>query len=124
MAARAALPRCFDEAVRVRLILVARGTPTVRVTTGLETVGGNIGVIAGGDIAGTLAALPMPEGSESEPFGPRAFAGPGGIPLTPASCAGISEGAATSPATTTSSPSVPVVHRREKIEAGFAAVMI
>jgi hypothetical protein len=43
------------------------------------------GLIAGGGIAGTLAALPMPLGSLTEPLRPRAFAGPGGMPLTPAS---------------------------------------
>jgi hypothetical protein len=50
--------------------------------------------MTGGGIAGTLAALPMPLGSLTEPFNPRAFAGPGGMPLTPASWAGAIEGAA------------------------------
>ena len=36
----------------------------------------------------TLPVLPMPLGSLIEPLSPRAFAGPGGMPLTPASWAG------------------------------------
>lgn len=62
-------------------------------------MGGITGVIVGGAIAGTLPALPMPLGSLTEPLRPRAFAGPGAIPLTPASCAGALEGAARSPST-------------------------
>jgi hypothetical protein len=50
--------------------------------------------MVGGGIAGTLAALPMPLGSLTEPLRPRAFAGPGGIPLSPASWAGDLPGAA------------------------------
>jgi hypothetical protein len=50
--------------------------------------------MVGGGSAGTLAALPMPLGSLTEPLRPRAFAGPGGMPLTPASWAGDLPGAA------------------------------
>jgi hypothetical protein len=49
--------------------------------------------MVGGGSAGTLAALPMPLGSLTEPLRPRAFAGPGGMPLTPASWAGDRPGA-------------------------------
>lgn len=48
-------------------------------------MGGVRGVIAGGGIAGTLAAFPVPLGSLTELLSPRAFAGAGGMPLTPAS---------------------------------------
>ena len=75
------------------------------------------GVMAGGGIAGTLAALPMPLGSATEPLSPRAFPGPGGMPLTPASWAGDLEGAATRPRTATASnAALPAIHPREKIE--------
>jgi hypothetical protein len=50
--------------------------------------------MVGGGSAGTLAALPMPLGSLTEPLSPRAFAGPGGMPLTPASWARDVPGAA------------------------------
>ena len=60
----------------------------------LSGVGTGTGVMTGGGIAGTLAALTMPLGSLTEPFNPRAFAGPGGMPLTPASWAGDLEGGA------------------------------
>jgi hypothetical protein len=82
-AARADARRNLDAANRVRLIFTARCTGGEG-----DTTGGITGVIAGGGIAGTLAALPMPLGSLTEPFSPRAFAGPGGMPLTPASWAG------------------------------------
>jgi hypothetical protein len=52
------------------------------------------GLIAGGAIAGSLPALPMPLGSLTEPLRPRAFAGPEGMPLTPASWPNDLEGAA------------------------------
>jgi hypothetical protein len=73
------------------------------------------GVMTGGGIAGTLAALPMPLGSLTEPFNPRAFAGPGGIPLTPASWAGA--GVASRPSTATlMNATLPSIHPREKVE--------
>jgi hypothetical protein len=62
-------------------------------------VAGITGLMAGGAIAGTLAALPMPLGSLTEPLSPRALAGPGGMPLTPASWAGNDEGTASQLAT-------------------------
>jgi hypothetical protein len=78
-------------------------------------------VIVGDGSAGTLAALPMPLGSLTEPFSPRAFPGPGGIPLTPASCAGDRPGAASRPTTAKASNAVlPVIHPRENIETGCA----
>jgi hypothetical protein len=87
-------------------------------------VGGITGVMVGGGIAGTLAALPMPLGSLTEPLSPRAFAGPGGMPLTPASWAGDLEGAARTERTATvSNAALPVIHIREKIETGCAWFM-
>jgi hypothetical protein len=77
--------------------------------TGGAMLGGVIGMTVGGGSAGTLAALPMPEGSLTEPLSPRALPGPGGMPLTPASCAGAAAGAARTE-TTASAAS----HRREK----------
>jgi hypothetical protein len=73
--------------------------------------------MAGGGIAGTLAALPIPLGSLIEPLSPRAFPGPGGMPLTPASWAGDLEGAARRHRTATASnAALPAIHRRQKIE--------
>jgi len=84
-------------------------------------VGGLTGLIAGGGIAGTLAALPMPLGSLTEPLGPRAFAGPGAMPLTPASWAGDLPGAARrTKIATLANAALPVIHPREKIETGCA----
>jgi hypothetical protein len=81
--------------------------------------------MTGGGIAGTLAALPMPLGSLTEPFNPRAFAGPGGMPLTPASWAGAIEGMARRPSTATlMTATLPIVHPREKIETGCARFMM
>jgi len=87
-------------------------------------VGGITGVMVGDGIAGTLAALPIPLGSLTEPLSPRAFAGPGGMPLTPASWAGNLPGAArTERSATVSNAALPVIHIREKIETGCARVM-
>ncbi len=87
-------------------------------------MGGVTGAIVGGGIAGTLAALPMPLGSLTEPFGPRAFAGPGGMPLTPASWAGDLAGVARSARTATlTNATLPVTHPREKIETSCACLM-
>ena len=87
-------------------------------------MGGITGDMDGGGIAGTLAALPMPLGSLTEPLSPRAFPGPRGMPLTPASCAGDLAGAARTqriamPATAT----LRVIDPRLKIEAGCARRM-
>jgi hypothetical protein len=77
--------------------------------------------MVGGGNAGTLAALPMPLGSLTEPFSPRAFAGPGGMPLTPASWAGDLPGTASRPNTAkASNAALPLIHPREKIETGCA----
>jgi len=87
-------------------------------------VGGVTGAIVGGGIAGTLAALPMPLGSLTEPFGPRAFAGPGGMPLTPASWAGDLPGAAGRERTTTvTSATLPIILPRERIETSCARLI-
>jgi hypothetical protein len=76
-----------------------------------DKAGGVAGAIFGGAIAGTLAALPMPLGSLTEPFSPRAFAGPGGMPLTPASWAGDPEGAASRPNTArVRNARLPIIH--------------
>src|SRR5713101_8416275 len=87
-AARTAVRPDPDPAYLVRLILTMAGTGPVRVTTGDDRLGTGTGLRSGCGSAGTLAALPMPLGSLTEPFSPRAFAGPGGMPLTPASWAG------------------------------------
>jgi hypothetical protein len=74
--------------------------------------------------AGILAALPMPLGSLTEPLSPRAFAGPGGMPLTPASCAGALDGAATTPRTATiSNAALPSIHPLASIETSCARFM-
>jgi hypothetical protein len=87
-------------------------------------VGGVTGVIVGGGIAGTLAALPMPLGSLTEPLSPRAFAGPGGMPLTPASWAGDLEGAARRLRTATlTNATRRIIHPREKIETRCARLI-
>jgi hypothetical protein len=87
-------------------------------------VGGVTGVIAGGGIAGTLAALPMPLGSLTEPLSPPAFAGPGAMPLTPASWAGDLPGAARKQRTATlTNATLPVIQPREKIEISCARLM-
>ena len=67
--------------------------------------------MVGGGIAGTLAALPMPLGSLTEPLSPRAFAGPNGMPLTPASWAGDLDGAARRQTTATLATATwPMIH--------------
>ncbi len=85
IAARVSERRNLVVAYRVRLNLEARCTGYVRDAVGVDAPGTGTGLIAGGGGAGTLAALPMPLGSLTEPFNPRAFPGPGGMPLTPAS---------------------------------------
>jgi hypothetical protein len=80
--------------------------------------------MAGGGIAGTLAALPMPLGSLTEPFNPRAFAGPGAMPLTPASWAGDLEGVARRHRTAMlMTATLPSSRPREKIETDCARFM-
>jgi hypothetical protein len=113
--------RDLDAAYRVRLILTARCTGKFRKAAGGDTVAGMTGVSAGGGVAGTLAAFPMPLGSLTEPLSPRAFAGPGGMPLTPASWAGDLEGAARTPTSATASnAALPAIHPWEKIETSCA----
>jgi hypothetical protein len=87
-AARAAARPDLDVATRVRLIFTIAGTGPLPVTIGDDTLGTGTGFRFGCGSGGTLAALPMPLGSLTEPFRPRALAGPGGMPLTPASWAG------------------------------------
>jgi len=113
--------RDLAAAYRVRLIFTPRCTGKVRKAVGGDTVDGIAGLIDGGGIAGTLAAFPMPLGSLTEPFNPRAFAGPGGMPLTPASWAGDLAGAARRPSTVTASNVArPAIHPRDNIETGCA----
>ena len=82
------------------------------------------GLIAGGGIAGTLAALPMPLGSFTEPLGPRAFAGPGGMPLTPASWPNDADGAARRQSRTrVGSAALPKLDARRKIETSCASLI-
>src|SRR5258708_40094597 len=73
--------RDLAAAYRVRLIFTPRCTGKVRKAVGGDTVDGNAGLIDGGRIAGTLAPLPLPLGSFTRPFNPRAFSAPGGRPL-------------------------------------------
>jgi hypothetical protein len=89
LAAAGAAPR-FDPDVanRVGLILTVAGSGADRVTAGDDTLGTGTGLRSGCGSGATFAALPMPLGSLIEPLSPRAFAGPGGMPLTPASWAG------------------------------------
>ena len=84
--------------------------------TGAAMLGGVTGVMIGGGGVGARAALPMPEGSLTEPLSPRTLPGPGGMPLTPASCAGAAAGAARTE-TTASVAS----QRREKTGCCFMA---
>jgi hypothetical protein len=66
----------------------------------------------------------MPLGSLTEPFNPRAFAGPGAMPLTPASWAGDLEGAARRPSIEMAkNGTLPIIHPREKIETSCARFM-
>jgi hypothetical protein len=143
MAARAAARCGLDSEARVRLVLATRGVPDDPVTAGPDgalgltgliagggvvegtgRAGGVIGLIVGGGIAGTLAALPMPLGSLTEPLNPRAFAGPGGMPLTPASWPGALAGTATTLTTATlSNATLPSIHPRKKIETSCARLM-
>lgn len=78
------------------------------------------GLIAGGGIAGTRAALPMPLGSLTEPLRPRAFPGPGAMPLTPASWPGDLEGAAMQSSITHNNDTLPIDHWRANIEISCA----
>lgn len=78
----------------------------------------------GGGGEGTRAALPMPEGSLTEPLGPRAFAGPGGMPLTPASWAGDVEGRARAHSSAAVTIAVlPLRHDRKRDKPGCVRVM-
>lgn len=78
------------------------------------------GLIAGGGIAGTRAALPIPLGSLTDPLRPRAFPGPGAMPLTPASWPGDLEGAARQSSTTHNNDTLPIEHRQGIIETSGA----
>ena len=87
-------------------------------------MGGMTGVMDGGGIAGTRAALPMPLGSFTKRLSPRAFAGPGGMPLTPASWAGDLEGAARRASTAMPSNAARlVIHPRKNIKTSGARFM-
>jgi hypothetical protein len=81
------------------------------------------GVIAGGGIAGTLAALPMPLGSLTEPLRPRAFPGPGAMPLTPASWPGDLDGKARQSSTTHVNAALPIQHGGANVETGCARLI-
>jgi len=92
MAARSVLRRACDDANRARggFIPPTRAEPwrsKGRVALSGATVVGVTGLIAGCGSDGIFAALPMPLGSLIEPLRPLTFPGPGGTPLTPASCA-------------------------------------
>jgi len=93
-------------------------------------VGTVAGLIAGGGIAGTLAALPMPLGSLTEPLRPRALPGPGGMPLTPASWPDDFEVAPRTQSSATHANDiplkdiVPIFHRRGHADTGCARFML
>jgi hypothetical protein len=124
-AARATARRSRGVATRVRLNLTPRCAVNGREDeSGGETLGGTTGAMDGCGSVGILAALPMPEGSLTDPLSPRAFAGPGGMPLTPASCAGDRDGAATRHSSASAANTVRAgVPRPEKIETSCARVM-
>jgi hypothetical protein len=103
-AARAAAPRNLGAANRVRRVRIGlRTTGNPPFATGGDTLDGTTGAMAGDAGGGTegigctLEALLLPLGLLIEPLSPRAFAGPGGMPLTPASWAGALESAASRP---------------------------
>ena len=79
------------------------------------------GLIAGGGIAGTRAALPMPLGSLTEPLRPRAFPGPGAMPLTPASWPGDLEAIRQSSAAH-NNDALAIEHRQPIIETSGAVL--
>ena len=81
------------------------------------------GAIEGCGSAGTLAALPMPLGSLTEPLSPRAFAGPGGMPLTPASWAGDLAADVRRQSSATLNVTPWLNHRRWKIETDGEGLM-
>ena len=112
-------------ACRVRGILTTRCTGDGREDeSGDDTLGGTTGAMDGGGGEGTRAALPMPEGSLTEPLGPRAFAGPGGMPLTPASWAGDVEGRASAHSSAAVTIAVlPLRHDRKRDKPGCVRVM-
>jgi hypothetical protein len=122
-AARSA-PRVLVAAYRVRLNLETRCIGNVREAAGADAFGTGTGLIAGGGAAGALAALPIPLGSLTEPFRPRAFAGPGAMPLTPASCAsdpGTDRAASTAKV---SKAALPIRRPREKIQTSCARFIV
>jgi hypothetical protein len=122
--ARVAERRNLGFANRVRFIFAVRCTANVREAAGADTVGAGTELVAGGGIAGTLAALPTPLGSLTEPLSPRAFAGPGAMPLTPASWAGDLDGAARRARTATiRNTTLPINHPRGQIEASCACLI-
>jgi hypothetical protein len=116
-AARVGECRHLDTANRVRLIFSAGPTGNVDEATGADKDGTGTGLITGCGSAGTLAALPTPLGSLTEPLSPRALAGPDGMPLTPASCAGDLPGAARRASIATPMhAALPIVDSRDRIE--------
>jgi hypothetical protein len=124
-AARAVECRHLDAAYRVRLIFTAGPTGNVDDTTGADRDGTGTGVITGCGSGGSLAALPTPLGSLTEPLSPRAFAGPGGMPLTPASWAGDLPGAASSASSATPVHATrPISRPRDWIQMGCERHMV
>jgi hypothetical protein len=74
--------------------------------------------------AGTLAALPMPLGSLIEPLSPRAFAGPGAMPLTPASWADNLPGATRRASNAMlTSEALPIMRPRANVETSCVRFM-
>jgi hypothetical protein len=107
------------------LIFIAGPTGNLDEATGADRDGTGTGRIAGCGSAGTLAALPTPLGSLSEPLSPRALAGPGGMPLTPASCAADLPGAARIANTAIPThAALPIIRPRDWIETCCARCMV
>jgi hypothetical protein len=122
--ARAAGRRNLDAANRVRFTFTARCTGSGRYAVEGDTVVGATGVIIGGGIAGTLAALPIPLGSLTEPLRPFTLPGPGGMPLTPASWAGDLAGAATRHSSARpAKANLTVIQQPERIGTGCARLI-
>jgi hypothetical protein len=78
---------------RTALLTIGAGREDSRLETGGAADGTTGTARLGGGGAAILPALPMPLGSLTVLLRPPALPGPRGMPLTPASCAGIGTGA-------------------------------
>jgi hypothetical protein len=85
--------RAARASCRFALRTIGAGLADSRLATGGAADGSAGTAMLGGGGGGILAALPIPLGSLTELLRPPALPGPRGMPLTPASCAGIGAGA-------------------------------